>query len=219
MSRLRILLAPLLTAVLLAGCSSEEGSGASLPEAQPLLQQSSAAMKDVTSVGFALTTEGTPAALPVKTMNGQLLRNGDSQGDVSLVQAGLTVQIKFILVGPDLYFNLLGGYQKTDKSRITSLLDPSAILDPAKGIPLLLTQAKDARSEAREDGAVKIAATLPGTAVAGLGVKADGDLKGAVWIDEGDKRLTKVRLDLDGGAAILTLSDFNANPSIQAPKQ
>ncbi|MCD0451082.1 LppX_LprAFG lipoprotein [Actinocorallia sp. API 0066] len=217
MSRLRTLLATLFAVALVAGCSADKDSGtADLPPAQPLLQQSTEAMKQVTSVAFALTTEGTPD-LPVRAMNGDLLRNGDARGDVTAVQLGLTLEIKFILVGPDLYFNLAGGYQKTDKSMITNLLDPAAILDPERGIPLLLTQAKDAKAVAVEDGAVKVDATLPAAAVTAIGVRVTEDLKGSVWIDEDTKRLTKVRMDLAGGSATLTLSDFNANPEIKAP--
>ncbi|WP_106398295.1 LppX_LprAFG lipoprotein [Actinocorallia populi] len=219
MSRLRTLLAALLTVALMSGCSSEEDSGGPLPDGQALLRESAAAMKDVTSVGFALTTEGEPAGLPVKAMNGELLRNGDAQGDVTAVQMGLTIEAKFVLVGPDLYFNLAGGYQKTGKSMITSILDPSAILDPERGIPLMLSQATGAKTEAREDGTVRIAASLPGTAVAGLGVKTAQTLQGTVWINEDDKRLTKVLMNLEGGSATLTLADFNANPAIEAPKQ
>lgn len=219
MSRLRTLLATLLAVALMSGCSSEEGSSGPLPDGQALLRESAAAMKEVTSVGFVLATEGEPAGLPVKAMNGQLLRNGDAQGDVTAVQAGLTIEAKFVLVGPDLYFNLMGGYQKTDKSMITSILDPSAILDPERGIPLMLEQATGAKSEAREDGLVRVSASLPGGAVAGLGIKTSQTLNGVVWIREDDKRLAKVRMDLDGGAATLSLDDFNANPAIEAPKQ
>ena len=219
MSRLRTLLAALLAVTLLSGCSGGEDSGAPLPDGQALLRESAAAMKDVTSVGFALTTEGEPAGLPVKAMSGQLLRSGDAQGDVTAVQLGMTIEAKFVLVGPDLYFNLMGGYQKTDKSMITSILDPSALLDPERGIPLMLSQATGAKSEAREDGAVRISASLPGTAVAGLGIKTDQTLQGTVWVNEDDKRLTRVLMNLEGGSANLALSEFNANPTIQAPKQ
>jgi lipoprotein LprG len=218
MSRIRTLLAAVLAVTLMSGCSSEEGSGGPLPDGQALLRESATAMKDVTSVGFVLTTEGTPAGLPVKAMNGELLRNGDAQGDVTAVQAGLTIEAKFVIVGPDLYFNLMGGYQKTDKSMITSILDPSAILDPERGIALMLKQATGAKAEAREDGLVRISASLPGSAVAGLGIKTSQTLQGQVWINEEDKRLSKVKMNLDGGSATLSLSDFNADPTIQAPK-
>lgn len=217
MSRLRALLAALCAVAFLAGCTSDpEPSAADLPPAQPLLQQSADAMKEVSSVAFALTTDGTPD-IPVKAMGGDLLRNGDAQGEVTATAAGMTLEVKFVLVGPDLYYNMAGGYQKTDKSMITSFVDPSAILDPARGIPVLLTQAKDAKSTAVEDGAVKVDATLPAAAVTAIGVKVEQDLKGSVWIDEATKRLTRVQMQLPGGSATLALSDFNADPEIKAP--
>ncbi|ROO83730.1 lipoprotein LprG [Actinocorallia herbida] len=218
MSRLRTLLAAVFAVALLAGCSAEDKSGASdLPPAKELLEQSATAMTEISSVAFGLTTEGTPD-IPVKAMNGDLLRSGDAQGSVTAAQLGMTVEVKFVLLGEDLYYNLSGAYAKTDKSAITSFLDPAAILDPQRGIPVLLRQAKDAKTTAVEDGAAKIDATLPAAAVSAIGVAVTTDLKGSVWIDEATKRLTKVRMELPGGSATLSLNDFNANPEIKAPK-
>ncbi|GAB2860970.1 hypothetical protein GCM10022221_70860 [Actinocorallia aurea] len=218
MSRLRTLIAAFFAVTLLAGCSAEDKSGASdLPPAQELLEQSAQAMTEVSSVAFSLTTEGTPD-IPVKAMSGDLLRSGDAQGSVTAVQLGMTLEVKFVLLGEDLYYNLSGSYAKTDKSAITSFLDPAAILDPQRGIPVLLRQAKDAKVTGLEDGAYKVDATLPAAAVTAIGVKVTSDLKGSVWIDESTKRLTKVRMELTGGSATLQLSDYDANPEIKAPK-
>ncbi|MDX6744720.1 LppX_LprAFG lipoprotein [Actinocorallia sp. A-T 12471] len=219
MSRLRTLLAAVFAVALLAGCSSDEQSdkaSADQPPAQELLKQSAAAMTEVSSVAFALTTDGTPD-IPIKAMNGDLLRSGDARGSVTATQLGVTVEVKFILLGEELYYNISGGYAKTDKSAITSYLDPSAILDPKRGIPVLLGQAKDATTDGVEDGSVKVNATLPADAVSAVGVKVTADLKGSVWIDESTHRLTKVWMELPGGSATLALSDYNANPEIKAP--
>jgi lipoprotein LprG len=221
-NRTGALLALTLSATLIAGCSGDgdgaKGSDATLPAAQDVLSQSATAMKDVTSVNFALTTEGKPN-LPVKAMQGDLLKSGDAQGTATVSALGSEVEAKFVLVGPDFYYQIFGKYAKQPRSAITSIVDPSAILDPNKGVPLLLTQAKDAKSTAHENGATKVEATLPAASVASLGVKSTADIKGSVWIADADHRLSKVRMELPGGAVILALTDYNADPVIKAPAQ
>lgn len=220
MSRIRTLLVTVTAAALMAaGCSSDKdpAPAGDLPAAQDLMQKSSQAMSQVTSVGFALTTEGTPP-IPVKSLDGHLLKNGDAEGKGMITQGGLNLEGKFVLLGPDLYFNLLGGYQKFPKKTITDIFDPAAVLDPNRGIPLLLTQAQGAKTESREGDAVKISATLPAASVKNLGVSSTtGDLKGQIWINEKDNRLNKVRMEMTGGAIVLSFSDFNSNPAIKAP--
>ncbi|WP_344839516.1 LppX_LprAFG lipoprotein [Actinocorallia longicatena] len=225
MSRFRALLAiSVSAAVLLTGCSSSgddkkpSSSASDLPAAQDVLSRSAAAMKDVTSVTFALTTEGSPD-LPVKKMQGDLLKSGDAQGTATVSLLGSELEAKFVLVGPDFYYQVAGPYTKRSRSDITSLVDPSAILDPAKGVPLLLTQAQGAQTTGREGDSVKIDATLPAASVSSLGVKSTADVKGSVWVSEKDSRLTKVRMEMPGGAVILALSNYNADPSIKAPSQ
>jgi lipoprotein LprG len=224
MSRLRSLLVVLSTALIVTGCSNgsdskdstKAGNAGSLPAATDLLAKSSTAMTGVTSVAFNMTTEGTPP-IPIKSIAGDLLKNGDSQGTLTTSALGSTVEVKYVLLGEKLYAEFAGSYRTMDKSTITSVMDPSAILDPARGIPLLLTKATGATSEAKENGSVRIGATLPAAAVKGLGVNTQADVKGQVWISESDNRLTKVRMVLPGGAVIMTLADYNKNPSIKAP--
>ncbi|GAB3652018.1 LppX_LprAFG lipoprotein [Actinocorallia lasiicapitis] len=226
MSRLRgsklagaFLAVPLATA-LITGCSSGDKDAkvsADLPPAQEVLSQSATAMKDVSSVAFNLTTEGSPE-IPVKAMQGDLLKSGDAQGTATISALGQTIEAKFVLVGPDFYYYVIGKYTKAPRSTISNIVDPSAILNPDKGVPLLLTQAQNAQSTAHEDGSVKIDATLPAAAVSGLGVKATTDVKGSVWVSDTDHRLTKVRMEMPGGSVILALSNYNADPQIKAPQ-
>jgi len=224
MSRLRSLLVVLSAALIATGCSSGSdskgstpaGNTSGLPAATDLLTKSSTAMTGVTSVAFNMTTEGTPP-IPIKSIAGDLLKNGDSQGTLTTDTFGTPIEVKYVLLGEKLYAEFAGSYKTMDKTTITSVMDPSAILDPTRGIPLLLTKATGATSEAKENGAVRIAATLPAAAVKGLGVNTQTDIKGKVWIAEADNRLTKVMMTLPGGSVTMTLADFNKNPAIKAP--
>jgi lipoprotein LprG len=173
-------------------------------------------MTGVTSVAFNMTTEGKPP-IPIKSIAGDLLKSGDSQGTLTTDTFGTPIEVKYVLLGEKLYAEFAGSYKTMDKTTITSVMDPSAILDPTRGIPLLLTKATNATSEAKENGAVRISATLPAAAVRGLGVTTQADIKGKVWIAEADNRLTKVMMTLPGGSVTMTLADFNKNPAIKAP--
>src|SRR5262249_15369789 len=57
---------------LIAGCSGSKQSGAPLPDAKTLLQQSAAVTKNVKSAHLDLTVTGKVQGLPLKTLSGDL---------------------------------------------------------------------------------------------------------------------------------------------------
>src|SRR5690606_16851449 len=98
------------------------------------------------------------------------------------------------------YKGLTGGYEKASKEQLRSLYDPSAVLDPERGIAKLLTAARGAQPEAREKvggkDAYRVKVTLPKQEIEGLIPGVDEDLQGQVWISADDHRLLKVRGEL-----------------------
>jgi len=207
-----------------AGCG---GSGGKLPAGSDLLKQSSTAMSTVTSVSFALRTEGQPG-IPVKSADGKLLKSGDAQGSMQVSQLGLSVQLDFTLVGNTVYIKgLTGGVQKLDKSAVTKQYDPSAILDPQRGVSALLAKATGAKTVGKQSvngqDAYDVTATLPKDAAASLVPGLAKDVAGEVWISTKDHRLLKVKATIpaaDGkttGAVTVTLSDFNGKFTITPP--
>lgn len=243
--RLTALVQVLLAVTLVAGvsaCNDDKGggkgnggasgkpAGAALPQGQETLRQASAAMKDLKSIGFTLTTEGKPA-IPVKNGDVKLLKSGDAQGKLQIQQLGLTLETDFVLLGDTLYFKGLtgGGYQKTPKSRITALYDPSAVLDPNRGISKLLTLVPNPQTEAREKvngkNATRVKVTLPKDSAGALIPGVTQDLNGQAWVADDDHRLLKVRAEMppaaggDGGkgAVIIDFTEFNADYKITAP--
>jgi lipoprotein LprG len=211
-----------------ATACSGGGSGEKLPAGAELMRQSSAAMSDVTSVGFAIRTDGTPS-LPIKSADGKLLKSGDATGTLQVVQSGATVEMAFTVLGDTVYLKgVTGGYRKVPKALAMALYDPSAILDPQRGIAPLLAKASGPKAEAKEkvggEEAYRVKATLPKDAAAALIPGVSKDLTGRVWLGVSDHRLLKVKADLppaaDGGKGTVTITftDFNGNFTIAAPK-
>ncbi|HEY7488634.1 MAG TPA: LppX_LprAFG lipoprotein [Streptosporangiaceae bacterium] len=218
-------LVQLVVALVLAGCSS----GGSLPDGDKLLQQAATAMSAVKSIGFAIRSEGNPP-ISVKSADGKLLQSGDATGTIQLNQAGQPVEMAFTLVGDTVYFKgATGGYQKLPKATVLAVYDPSAILDPQRGIVELLKTATKPESEEKEkvggQDAIRIKATLSKSVVPALVPGVTSDITGGqIWVSAKDSRVLKVRVPIpkpDGGgtqgAVTVTFSDFNTNFTITAP--
>jgi lipoprotein LprG len=208
------------------GCSG----GGSLPDGRKVLQQASAAMRGVQSVGFAIRSEGNPP-IAVKSADGRLLKSGDAQGTLQVTQSGQPVEMAFTLVGNSVYFKgATGGYQRLPRATVLAVYDPSAILDPQRGIVKLLDTAAKPETDKREkvggQDAFRVKATLSRSVVPSLVPGVTKDVDGQVWVSAADHRVLKVRVPIpkagggDGtqGAVTVTFADFNRNFAISAPK-
>lgn len=234
MPSIRILawVAPALLALATAcsGGSSPQSDAKDLPQGQTTLRQAAAAMRNLKSVGLAISTEGQPP-LSVRGGDVKLLRSGDARGVLRLQQAGQTFEMDFVLLGQTVYFKgATGGYQKVSKTMVAAVYDPSAVLDPERGIAKVLTTVTGATPEAREKvngrQAYRLRVTLPrataGTLIPGI----TRDLPGKMWIGADDHRLLRVRADLpataggSGSASSVTVSftEFDRPYKITAPK-
>jgi lipoprotein LprG len=217
----------LLFALATTACSGGSGSRAALPDGRQVLQQSAATMRDVRSIGFSIGTAGKPA-VSFKSGDIKLLKSGDAEGTIQIEQAGQAVEMNFVLLGDTVYYKgLTGGYQKLPRMMVAQLYDPTAVLDPDRGIAKLLTSATGPTTEAREkvDGkdAYRIKATLPKDTAAALVPGITADLTGQVWVDTTDHRPLKVRMQVPatgGGSGTVTVSltAFDSDYKIVAPK-
>jgi lipoprotein LprG len=184
-------------------------------------------MGGVNSVAFAIRTDGT-SSLTVKSADGKLLKSGDATGTLQAVQSGATVEMAFTVLGDTVYLKgATGGYQKLPKALAMAVYDPSAILDPQRGIAPLLAKASGPKTEAKEkvggQEAYRVKATLPKDSAAALVPGVTQNLTGQVWLGVADHRLLKVKAELppgaDGGkgSVTVTFTDFNGNFKIAAP--
>lgn len=224
------IIAVLACLVALTGCSggSEPKNGADLPSGEQTLQQSAAAMRDLKSVAFTITTEGQPD-IAVRGGDVKLLKSGDAQGRLQIQQAGLTVETDFVLIGDTVYYKGLtgAGYQKAPRSQIVALYDPSAVLDPQRGLAKLLTAAQSPRTRARErvggKDAYKVEVTVPKDTAASLVPGLNADLTGHVWVSAADHRLLKMRGTIPAasgdadGAVVITFTEFDAAYAFKPP--
>lgn len=212
----------------LTACSGGgAGGGTPLPDATTLLRNAAAEMRTVQTAHFTITTEGTVAGISLRGAEGTLTRAGDVQGTAQLDQA----EIEFIIVGDTAYIKgPTGRYQRLPVSLTRAVYDPSAILDPERGVPKLLTAGRDARTEAREDvggqPAYRVRATFDQQALGPLLPGVTGQVTGTLWIGADRPRVLRARFEVPAatggttgapGVVTVTLSDYDRPTTIRPP--
>jgi lipoprotein LprG len=220
----------LAAAALAAGCGKDlpAAKTGDLPAGEGLLRESATAMRGVETVRFTIEITGKPGGVPLRRVDGQFTKAGNAKGKVQLDQEGALNELEYVVIGTTAYIKgPTGGWQSVPLSVASTVYDPTAILDPERGIVKLLETASGGRTEAREEiGGVetyRVAASFGSTVVSalvpGYGVGASGQ----VWIGTGDKLPVRIKLQMpatQGGEAstvLVNLSDYNAPASISAP--
>lgn len=226
MSRRILVLVPVVVAALLvSACSggSDEPKKADFDAAQTL-RQAAQAMGGLKSVAFTVESEGDTPVI-VKGGDLKLLREGDAEGTLTVEQRNQNVEMKVVAVGESIYLDAgTGGWRKLPKALAASMYDPSAVLDPERGVAKLLESAAEPEPQAVEkvDGkeAFRVGARLPKDRVSGLIPGINADLDGQVWVSRSDHRLVKVRgaFPEGGGAVVISFTEFDAPYEISAPK-
>ena len=234
MSRLRPVLALLAVLVALTSCTQDKpktnGNQAvgNLPVGDALLKESAAAMRDIKTAQFLITAEGAVAGLNLRRAEGTLTREGSAKGTAQIDQDGLNVELSFVIVGDKIYLKgPTGGYQTLPLALAATVYDPSAILDPDRGIAKVLGTATEAKTEASEsvDGraAWRVAATVTAADLVTIVPGVTGSVPAKMWISTTDKRLLKATFtlpgvgDAKGGTVTVTFKEFDAPATISAP--
>ena len=222
--------------VALAGCTSKgdkkDGGPTvdpNLPAAEGLLKESSTAMAGVKSAKFLITADGTIAGVAIKRADGVLTKEGNAQGTAQVEQLGTTADLSFTIVGQTMWLKgPTGDYQQIPLALAASVYDPSAILDPERGIAKVLSTAQEGKTEASEsvDGkdTYRIAAKFPAENLSKVVPGVTGIVPGKVWVAKDTKRLLKANFDLPavgdakGGTVTVTFTEFDATVTIAPPK-
>ncbi|MFJ2029532.1 LppX_LprAFG lipoprotein [Streptosporangium sp. NPDC087985] len=220
----RILIAAVIAALsLITACSGGGASSdrAALPGGAELVKKSAEAMRAATSAAFTMETEGTPP-VPVKKATGRLSGTGDADGTIQLDLAGSLQEISFVVIGEVVHFKgVTGGFQRMSRSDLAAIYDPSAILNPDRGVVQLLTNALDPRTEAEEkvDGtdAYRVSATLSQQVLATMVPGIAQSVNGMLWIDKATGRLLKADLPLNGGKVTVSFRDYDVPVQVTAP--
>jgi lipoprotein LprG len=231
MFRIRPVLALFAALVALTSCTSSDSkkdeSATGLPDGAALVRDSAAAMREIKTAKFLITADGAISGLSLRRAEGTLTRQGSAQGTAQIEQAGQNVELTFVLVGDKIYIKgPTGDYQALPLTLAATVYDPSAILDPDRGIAKVLSTATDAKTEAAEavDGvdAWRVAVTANGADLSTIIPGVTANAPGKVWIGKSDKRLDKAvfTLPADGGATgtvTVTFKEFDAPADIKAP--
>jgi lipoprotein LprG len=222
--RRTLLAAVALAASIVTGCSS--GSDASLPEAGALLKDSASAAGSVTSTHFTMKVNGTVPGLSVHSLDGDLTKadGGGAKGTGTLELLGQVVDAQFVLVNGSLYIKgPTGGFQQIPASLSSSIYDPSAILDPQRGIPKVLSSVQGPKTDGKEDvdgtPTYRVTGTVPKDALAALVPGVSSDANATFWLrQDGGHLPVKASLGYQGGAGVdVTLSDVDKPVTVTAP--
>jgi lipoprotein LprG len=228
MSRtLRAVAALSLLALVVSGCSKKDEptpSPSSLPNGATLLTEAAVAMSAVKTAHISLNVDGDIENLSITKAEGDLTREGNAKGTATLSQSGLKVETEFVIVGQDAYLKgPTGGFTKVPLSFAATVYDPSAILDPARGLPNLLKVAKNPQTAAQEGNAYKVTFEPDATALAAIVPTKVTGIQAAVWVDASTKQITKGQFTVPasggkpGGTITVVFSNFDAAVTVSAP--
>ncbi len=223
----RLLALAALLLVAPAGCSGKRKTEA-LPPGTDLIRAAATAMREVKTAHITIEAEGNLALVPLRRADARLTREGSAQGTVQIEQSGAGVEFAFTIVGGSAYIKgPTGGYQKVPLAFAASVYDPSAVLDPDRGVAHLLETATDARTEAHEkvDGVdtYRVAAKFDPKAVEALVPVTGSGVTGQLWLGVEQKLPVRAQFQLPDSAggkpAIVTVrfSEYNQPVDISAP--
>jgi lipoprotein LprG len=222
---LAALLGVLAALVTLAGCGGP--SEPPLPAAPDLLGKAASAMAAVRTVAVDVRVDPALTTLPVRAANGKLTATGDAVGTATLNQGSSTVDVNFVVAKGTVYVKgPTGTYQRFPLALAASLYDPTALLNPDRGLAALLRTASNGVTQAREDvngvATYRVQASFDPNLVASVLPGLAGANSGMLWLDQASSRLVKAQIQVPnpaGGApapVTVALSDFN-NPVSVAP--
>ena len=224
-----ILLVLLVLLVAVSGCSGSSGTPtpasttAPPPTASEILAASATAMAEVTSAAFSLTVDGQLPSVTVQSAKGVLNADGDAQGTAAIVQFGQLIEVEFVLAGGQLYIKgVTGGFTQVPASLAGSVYDPSAILDPTRGVAKVISSVQSPTIAGSKGDSWLISGSVPADVAAGLVPGITDDVTGLFTISKGSSELTSADLTLDGvdgkpATVKVELSAFNEPVSISPP--
>jgi lipoprotein LprG len=229
----RILLAVLaVAAVAVAGCTPDSPARTEpLPDGGALLGEAATAARDISSAHFTLSVDGTIPAITVHSAEGDLTRQGGpagaAKGQVSMELFGNLFDGEFVVVNDRVYIKgPTGGFQQLPAALLANVYDPSAILDPQRGIANVLANVQNAKTEGVEDlsgtPTFRVSGRVGKDAASSIvpGIESDVDIK--FWLRRDNRQPVRASVTMPGadgktGTVVVTLSDVNKPVTITPP--
>lgn len=204
--------------LLTAGCNRGGGDdgGGDLPDAAGLMTAAADEMAQVETVAMQLETDTDLGGLPVRRVDGVVTQAGDAEGTALIEQLGTEVELKFVVVEETFHYQLIGGWQQLPLADAAEFYDPSAILDPDRGVANLLRTATDPRVERRDGDQYEVTATFPAEAL-GVVLPGAAETRGTVWIGVDRPLLHRAQFPVEEGTVTVSLSKFDEPVTIVAP--
>jgi lipoprotein LprG len=226
-TRVAVLVQIVLALALTVGCSGGGADAAKNPPGGQVLQQAANVMRNVTSLSFTLRPSGDPN-VNVKSVDAKLLKNGNSQGSVQVTELGMPIQLDFVVLGKTVHYKgLTGGWATEPLSKVAGIYDPSAVLDPNRGLVQLLLTAKNAETKAKEkvsgQDCYRVHATLSQAALSRLVPGMTADAPSDIWVATAGDHVLKAEVDVPSktsgktGKVIITFADYGTPFNITAP--
>jgi lipoprotein LprG len=206
-----------------AGCKGGRGDdGGELPDAAGLMTAAADEMAGVETVAMLLETDTDLGGLPVREVDGVVTRAGDAQGTAQVEQFGQQVELRFVVVDETFHYQLIGSWQQVPLADAASFYDPSAILDPDRGVSNLLRTATDPQVERRDGDLYEVTATFGASSLAVVLPGAADQTRGTVWIGVDRPLLHRARFPVEAagaeaGTVTVSLSRFDEPVTIVAP--
>lgn len=226
MRRLGTAVAAAALTVLLAAAGCKGGGdddAADLPDGGELLQAAADEMAQVETVAIQLEADTDLAGLPLRQVDCVITQAGAAQGTAQVEQLGQRVEVQFVVLDDTFHYQLLGGWQELPLAEATDFYDPSAVLDPQRGLANLLRNATDPTVEGRDGDAYEVTATFGAADLAVLVPGAADGTRGTVWIGVDRPLLHRARFPVpaagggEPGTLSASLSDFDQPVDITAP--
>lgn len=209
----------------LVACSSNTSTAVPVtaPPAAELLSMSATAMSSVTSANFTITVDGQLPSVTVSSAQGTLTAKGDAKGTATITQLGQLIEVEFVLVDRTLYLKgPTGGFSQVPAALAGGIYDPSAILNPDKGVSKMLSSVTGAANAGSDGDAWVVTGTVPAAVAGGLVPGINVDVAGTFTIEMNTSQLTAAQFELagaDGKPATVKveLSDLSEPVTISPP--
>jgi lipoprotein LprG len=211
----------------LAACGKDD-QPSNLPDGAQLMSESATAMRGLNSAHVAIEATGQVGSLPLRSAEGDLTKGGDAKGTIKLSMMAALLELDFVVVGPDYYIKgLTGGWQKASAADVATFYDPSAILDPDRGVAKTLGSATNAHTEGADSvngvDTYRVSVSLDSASVDTILPGVPAGVTGTVWVERTSKRLARAVLKIpaasgDPGTVTINLTNLDKPVAISAPK-
>lgn len=216
----------LLILVVTAACSRRgpQGEGGeSLPPATELLSAAAAELRSVQTVRFEIDTTGSGDMLGITGADGVVTRDGEAEGRARLARDDDAAEAAFVVKGDTAYVRAgAGDWRQVPLAMAAAVYDPTALLDPERGLAHLLATTSDARTEARDPGmsAYRVRATFDTRALNTLVPGANEKITGTIWVGEERPLPQRIELPVRNNTGTITVNfvQFDEPVVIEPPR-